>query len=253
MKKTSVLELILKDARTLKNRGQRSLAVFDLDSTLFDLTLRVQKIILKFAEIPEMRSRFPEACKALLRAEVAPQDWGLREALSRVGLFEQEHPEFFAELHRHWAFYFFSNDYLHEDQPLPGAVEFVKALESENAQIMYLTGRDQPRMFEGTVRSLRAWGFPLDREHVRLVLKPAAGMHDAEFKLEVIRKESEVFEKVWLFENEPVNLNLIQKHCPEVELIFIETTHSGREQVAAELARIPHFEVDLRDFAKFEI
>lgn len=251
-KPASLLRKILLDARSARLQSEAFLAVFDLDSTLFDLTERVQKIVAAFAADPRMRKKYPEACGKLPATRIHPQDWGLREGLERAGLHETEHPDFFRELHEHWAYCFFSNTYLHEDQPLPGAVEFVQALERENAHIMYLTGRDTERMWEGTVASLRAWRFPLDREHTRLVLKPKANMNDAHFKLEVIQEAQKTYPHLWLFENEPVNLNLVERHCPTVRLVFIETTHSGREEVADDLARIPHFETDLTEFEEFK-
>ncbi|MCM2281863.1 MAG: HAD family hydrolase [Bdellovibrionaceae bacterium] len=251
-KSASLLRKILEDAHLAHRKGEPFLAVFDLDSTLFDLTVRVQKIIQAFAGDAEMRKKYPEACAKLPSARVHPQDWGLLEGLARAGLFEADHPEFFHDLHTHWAACFFSNSYLHEDQPLPGAVEFVQALERENARIMYLTGRDVERMWDGTVASLRAWRFPLDREHTQLVLKPHREMNDAHFKLEVIQNALHTYPHIWLFENEPVNLNLVQARCPAVRLVFIETTHSGREQAADDLDRIRHFETDLAAFEEFK-
>ena len=37
--------------------------------------------------------------------------------------------------------------------------------------------------------------------------------------------------KIYFFENEPVNVNLIGKALPEVRLFFLDTTHSRREEV----------------------
>lgn len=252
-KPATTLQKILEAAHLARVNGEGFLAVFDLDSTLYDLTERVQKIVESFADDPKMRKKYPHQCESLLTARIHPQDWGIREGLSRAGLLESQHPEFFKDLHDHWVYCFFSNAYLHEDMPLPGAVEFVQALENENAHIMYLTGRDVDRMWDGTEASLRAWKFPLDREHTRLVLKPKPEMDDARFKLEVIQAALKTYPQIWLFENEPVNLNIVQKHCPSVKLVFIETTHSGREQVAPELARIPHFETDLAAFEEFKL
>lgn len=247
-----ILNEILRDAHEAGRKGERCLAIFDLDSTLFDLTARVQSIVDAYAQLPDVRARYPQACLALNQVRIGPKDWGIREALERAGLFENEHPDFYRDLHEHWAFCFFSSSYLHIDQPLPGAVEIVQALETENAHILYLTGRDVGRMLEGTIQSLRTWGFPLDKAHTQLILKPEAGMDDAEFKLDIVREAVSKYQRVWLFENEPVNLNLIAKHCPSVHLVFIDSTHSGREQLETALARIPHFETDLEEFKAFK-
>ena len=115
---------------------------------------------------------------------------------------------------------------------------------------MYLTGRDVPRMSEGTERSLKNHAFPLDGQVSRMVLKPQANLDDAEFKLEVIRDCESRYDRIWLFENEPVNLNLIARECPQVGLVFIDTTHSGREELQPVLDRIAHFECDLEELRR---
>ena len=247
-----VLQRILTEAREHRLSGRPFLAVFDLDSTLFDLTLRVSKIMDDFAADPAFQNAFPAECELLKKAQVLRTDWGIAEALGRLGLTDSKHANFCRELHRYWAAAFFSNDYLHHDQPLPGAVDYVAKLSRIGADLMYLTGRDTARMYEGTEKSLRETGFPLGpAERAQLVLKPAAGMNDAEFKVSVLKEALARYDKIWLFENEPVNLNLVARNCPAIGLVFIESTHSGREQVAGTLDKIPHFEVDMRDFEDF--
>jgi hypothetical protein len=245
-----VLERILDEARHFGRQKEPFLAVFDLDSTLFDLTLRVSRIVDAFAEDPANASRFPSECAAMKNLQILRTDWGIGEALNRSGITEPTHPAFWNELHKAWAMGFFSNDYLHHDEPLPGAVEFVHELRNLGAHIMYLTGRDVQRMHEGTVRSLKATGFPLEANGIELVLKPEIRMDDAHFKVDVLKKSLETYKRIWLFENEPVNLNLCAKECPEIGLVFIESTHSGREQASETLDRIPHFEVNLEEFRR---
>lgn len=243
-----VLNRILREAEQCARDGGRFLAVFDLDSTLFDLTLRVSKIIDAFAEDPKWREKYPIECKILEEMQVHRTDWGIAEALIRAGLHESDHPAFYRDLHDFWAKCFFSDDYLHHDEPLPGAVDFVKDLRTRGAEIMYLTGRDVPRMFKGTEQSLRDRGFPVGLQGVHLILKPVARMDDAEFKRDVLRDALRDYQRIWLFENEPVNLNLVARDLPQIGLVYIVSTHSGREECAAELARIEHFEVDAESF-----
>jgi hypothetical protein len=252
MSMAGVLVKILREAHRAKLEGEGFLAVFDLDSTLLDLTKRIREIHLAFARDAQWLVKYPVECAALETVQVSPKDWDIRDGLERTGLFEKERPEFYKDIYAHWHKYFFTNDYLHFDEPLPGAVEFVRALEDEDATIMYLTAREVSRAEPGTRKQLKALGFPLDEEHVELVLKPHDDIDDADFKAMVIADAAEEFDHVWLFENEPVNLNRVQASSPEVNLVFIETTHSGREEVSAELARIPHFEVDLKAFQEFK-
>jgi hypothetical protein len=246
-----ILAQILKHAQSARKTGERVLMVFDLDSTLFDLTPRIEQIIMAFADDTAMKAKYPQQCKALEQIQVSPRDWGIREPLERLGLLENEHAQFYREIHDYWAYCFFSNRYLPHDTPLPGAVEFVCALERLSCDIMYLTGRDVSRMQAGTEASLAQWKFPVRGAHIDIRLKPDPCMDDARFKLDVLKQAEKNYSQIWLFENEPVNLNLIQKHCPQIELIFIDSTHSGKEQVSAELARIEHFEVPAEAFREF--
>ena len=64
---------------------------------------------------------------------------------------------------------------------------------------MYLTGRDVPRMLEGTQKSLREHGFPLGQAGIELRLKPVAEWDDAEFKVDVLRESAHRFGKIYLF------------------------------------------------------
>jgi len=242
MSEGSVLHQILHEAWDHSQSGRPFLAVFDLDSTLFDLTGRVTKIIDHFRQMDANQMRFPEECRLLENLKIHRSDWGLRAPLERLGI-SCDGP-FFKALHEHWAEAFFSNRFLHYDEPLPGAVDFVQTLHKLGAHIMYLTGRDVPRMGEGTYKSLLNKKFPVDHPTVQLVLKPHPHLDDASFKTDVLREIEARYERIWFFENEPVNLHLVARECPSIKLVFIESTHSGREEPAPFLERITHFEVD---------
>ena len=68
-----ILQQILQEAWKYSNSGRKFLAVFDLDSTLFDLTLRVAKIIDEFARNPANAAAFPAECRMLERAKIEPR------------------------------------------------------------------------------------------------------------------------------------------------------------------------------------
>jgi hypothetical protein len=239
----NVLNRILSEATDAKTSRTPFLAVFDLDSTLFDLTIRMCRIVDAFADEPKNQHRFSKECAAIRNLPILASDWGLGEPLARIGLTRESNQEFYRELHEHWAACFFSDSFLHHDEPLPGAVSYVKKLRAVGAEIMYLTGRDVPRMLEGTKKSLRERGFPLDEAGIELRLKPVAEWDDAEFKVDVLRESAHRFGRIFLFENEPVNLNLVAEKLPDIELVYIDSCHSGREQVSTTLDSIKHFEI----------
>ena len=241
----SSLQAILDAIKAAKPR--RSLAIFDLDSTLYDLTLRVTAILDRFAKSPEVCARYPDLCQKLEHVEIRRTDWGLTEPLLRIGISKKSHPKFVDEVQAAWARGFFSNDFLDRDFPLPGAVRFVEQCLELGADVLYLTGRDTARMGVGTEKSLRDVGFPFDGVHARLHLKPEAGLDDAEFKADVIEELVSKYDQLWLFENEPVNINAVVKRTPQVQIVFIDTCHSGLEEVRDALATVQHFEVSISD------
>jgi hypothetical protein len=239
----AVLHRILQEAEAARKSGTPFLAVFDLDSTLFDLTDRMSRIVDAFIETPKFQHRYPRECEIASCLPIQPSDWGLGEALGRVGITQSAHPEFYKDLHTFWAEGFFSDSFLHHDEPLKGSVNFVRKIREAGAEIMYLTGRDVPRMLEGTKKSLKENGFPINEAGIELRLKPVAEWDDAEFKVDVLRESAHRFGTIYLFENEPVNLNLVSEKLPDVKLVYIDTCHSGRQQVSSTLDTIKHFEV----------
>ncbi len=241
----SSLRLILDAIKTAKPR--RSLAIFDLDSTLYDLTLRVTAILDQFANSPDACERYPDLCQKLAKIEIRRTDWGLTEPLERIGISKKTHPEFVEEVQAAWARGFFSNDFLDRDFPLPGAVQFVEQCLKLGADVLYLTGRDTKRMGSGTEKSLRESGFPIDDLRARLHLKPDASLDDAEFKADVIEDLVSKYDLVWLFENEPVNINAVVRRTPQVKIVFIDTCHSGAEEVRNAIATVQHFEISISD------
>lgn len=221
-------------------QGRESLAVFDLDSTLFDVGPRLQKVLEHFAADPANGIRFPEQVKHFSKLKVQPGDWGVKDALIRAGL-DGHHPEFQVAMRDFWRARFFSNEYLDFDVPYPGAAEYVRRLADLGARVVYLTGRDVVRMGAGSETVLRKWNFPLG-ERAELVLKPHREMDDALFKTNwFLALTEDRYEDVWFFENEPVNINRMRLEAKHVEIVFFDSTHSRKEQPPVDLPRIMHF------------
>lgn len=231
----TVLNQILQDALSHTRSGKMPpLAIFDLDSTLFDLSGRVTAIVNDFKG--QYRALYPDQCGSLENLSLLKSDWGLKAPLERIGI--DCNGSFYEDLQRYWTEAFFSNRYLGFDTPMPGAVTFVQRLHQTGTNIMYLTGRDIPRMLEGTRLSLKEHSFPLEAPSVELILKPDACMDDALFKAQVIRDYESHHGLIWFFENEPVNLHLVERECPNVKLVFIDSAHSGREEPRPHLEKI---------------
>lgn len=226
------LNEILKISHDYAAQNVRILAVFDLDSTLFNVSSRTQKILSEFAEIHDI--------DRLKNVEVLCEDWGVKEAVLRAGFSIEKDFEILQKLRDYWAAKFFTSEYLHYDVPYPGAISFVQELADTGCEINYLTGRDQARMGKGSFEVLEKWGFPVAEN--TLFLKPSRDQDDELYKLEWFRAlDHSKYEKIFFFENEPVNVNAILASHPEVEIIFLDTTHARKQEVSAPIKKIKNF------------
>jgi hypothetical protein len=216
---SALLSRLLERVREESSRG-RAMVVFDLDSTLFSTAERNFYILKEFASQPAAP---PELRLCLERLTSRDMGWNVMDDLKRHGFQDRA---VLRELRQFWFDRFFKNDYLRHDRPIPGAVEFVTDLHHAGGNIFYLTGRDEPGMGRGTRDSLRAHGFPLERDRVTIRLKPRFEDSDLVFKRAVIEELSQAGDVIAAFENEPVNANLFADAFPRADVILLETVHS---------------------------
>lgn len=226
------LNEILNISREYAAQNLRTLAVFDLDSTLFNVSTRTQKILSEFADFHDE--------DRLKNVEVKHEDWGIKEAVLRAGLSLESDVELLKNLRVFWSEKFFTSEYLHYDVPYLGAISFVQELSETGCEINYLTGRDQTRMYKGTLEVLNKWGFPVEEKN--LFLKPKKEQDDELYKEDWFKNLNHAqYEKIFFFENEPVNVNAILSSCPEVEIIFLDTTHARKQEVTDPIKKIKNF------------
>ncbi len=214
-------------------QNKSSICVFDLDSTLFNVSPRSQKILHEFADLHKL----PD----LLKIQVEYTDWGVYESLVRSGYEKDHHTEMHLSLKEFWTKHFFSNEYLHYDTPYLGAVYFVQSLAKNKCPIHYLTGRDVHRMEKGTIDVLNKWLFPLNKK--QLHLKPHRSEEDKIYKYERLKKLSEdnPDREIYFFENEPVIINYVAELLPHINIVFMNTTHSRKDTVKAKHIQIENF------------
>jgi predicted secreted acid phosphatase len=213
-----------------------SICVFDLDSTIFNVSPRSEKILHEFARL----QHFPD----LLKITIEMKDWGVYEALLRAGYTKMKNEDLHLKLKQYWNEKFFSNEYLHYDTPYLGAIHFVQSLAISGVTIRYLTGRDIFRMGTGTADVLKKWGLPHATDQIHL--KPSKELDDHLFKLMWLQNlaEENPTTTIYLFENEPVNINLVGDNMPNVRIIYMNTTHSRRETVRANHTEIFNYTIE---------
>lgn len=237
-------QILLQIKELTSQSSQKPLVVFDLDSTLFDVSPRLEKALIDISLTPEFIQRFPEVNSYFRNIKTLRNDWGFIKVLRRAGV-DHNHYELFDYIREAWIKRFFSNEYIHFDVPYEGASFFVNQLHKMQVPIAYLTGRDVARMEKGSREVLLKWDFPLNEDSAKLVLKPHKDMDDAQFKCDWFKSLNfSEYSKVYLFENEPVNINLIKKEIPNVEMVFFDSTHSGKEPPPSEVLTIVDYLLD---------
>lgn len=223
-------------ARAERERDQKPVFIFDLDSTLFSTQQRNHAILREFIERIGAPADFQAIAVRLTSAEMG---WNVIDDLRRRGF---RHEATLDRLKHFWHKRFFTDDYLAHDRPLPGAAAYVTAAHQAGAHVYYLTGRDEPGMGRGTRLSLRVHGFPPEGERVILRLKPAFEEADLVFKRRVLGELDHLGPVRAAFENEPANANLFAEHFPDATVVFLETIHSpDPPPLAAGIVRVPNF------------
>jgi phosphoglycolate phosphatase-like HAD superfamily hydrolase len=223
----------LKDAQVLDEVRKRAgsvsapLVLLDLDSTLYDVGPRTHAILREWIDSPESKDhrRVREELRFLEQRHVG---YSLRDTFAAIGLHvtEREVATAWESVLPFWALRFFTSAYLRHDRPYPGAAEFTRALHGAGCELIYLTGRDKPRMGDGTEANLVRDGFPWDTERTHLLMKPTEAMPDLEHKLAAAQFVRERGTLVASFENEPANLVGLFNQFPEAMHVFVHTVCS---------------------------
>jgi FMN phosphatase YigB (HAD superfamily) len=215
------------------NKDENRVFVFDIDSTLYDVTPRNQEIVRHFGETKVNEDQLKSK---LINFNSKSNDWGIKEGLLRLNL-KSLNDTIIKSIKSHWNEYFFSKEFLHLDKEYPGAVAYLNAL-NEISPVYYLTGRDTSRMGEGTIVQLKNSKFPSDSNRNKLILKPDKSLLDHEYKLEELKKLKDSFKDIHFFDNEPVILNTVHDNNPEIKIYFVDSVNSGRANIYPHITSI---------------
>jgi hypothetical protein len=239
-----VLRKVVNRVKAVLEAKKLPIVVFDLDSTLFDVSKRSYEILREWLAHPETQT-FRDTQDGLSDLKSTDLKYSLEELWEARKMPHGKHPydHHFKHAKQFWRKRFFGPEYLKHDQPTHGAIEFVKQLHELGAKIVYLTGRDVPQMAFGTFDQLKLHGLPIEMPRTRLMLKPKRHHDDIEFKSAAAKAISEWGEVVASFENEPKNLVAMAKAFgPETMNIFIQTVSSDHAAPAgSSLYRIREF------------
>lgn len=207
--------------RARSSQDQRVSVVFDLDGTILDNRPRVAAILEELADF--WREPHPEASARLAAVRVEDIVYDTVANLELLGVRDRALQE---QAVAFWKERFFTDAYIRHDAPVPGSVDFVHRLYETGVNIVYLTGRDLPKMALGTFASLRDRGFPIGRVGTSLVTKPDFETPDATFKREVAPTLRRAGEVLAVFDNEPANCNLLLAAHPRTVAVFVDSHHA---------------------------
>jgi hypothetical protein len=246
-----VLAAVAERVRVLKAKALSSnlhkqahpLVLLDLDSTLYEVAPRNLKIIAEWLESPASRA-YPQARRALESLREDQVGYSMGDTFQGIGLnvLAPETQQALKLLKDFWYDRFFSSAYLPYDRPYGGAPDFARQLYECGAEIVYLTGRDAPRMGEGTKSNLIRDGFPWDPERTHLLLKAEAQIPDLEHKTSAAAYVRNHGTLVASFENEPPNLIALSEIFPDAMHVFLDTVCSDHPAPAGKnLYRIKGF------------
>lgn len=226
----SILRKTLENVKREVGVGRRPIVVFDLDDTLIDSRERTLRVFHEMARNPGFRSRHPNEATRIGTIRLSDIGYSSEGALRRIGV---QDARVLKEAKAYWFKRFFSSAYIADDVPLPGAVHYVRSLWNAGAYVIYLTGRTEETMGEGTRLNLPKRGFPLGDDRARLIAQHGEDVPDLEFKHEMLGKIAQWGTIVALFENEAVNLNMMHGLFPKALSIFLDTVHSDKPDVPA--------------------
>lgn len=205
---------------TASEHGAAGVGVFDLDGCLFDTRSRQVHIFREFAS-------HRGALELYAVEAIHFKDWDLGNTLRNAGISDGCIAEVLDDLKAFWFDRFFTSRYVCFDHAMPGAVDLVQRCRDTGLKIVYLTGRDET-MRAGTEESLRGFGFPLDGEECRLMVKPDFKTDDTEFKDAALKAIAAMAQPVLFMDNEPANVNKFRDRYPAAQVVFVETDHSPR-------------------------
>ena len=198
-----------------------TVAIFDLDGTLFDNRPRTVFILREIAE--NFEEDLPELSEAMENyKDISTVEYSLENTLKNMHVTDKKEVEF---IKKEWEKRFFSDEYQKYDIPLPGARTYVSKVYQAGATVIYLTGRDAGRMLVGMTESLRLFGFPIGIVGTMTIVKKVFEESDEVFKSEVVSYLKRIGHVEAIFENEPINSNILHKSFPEATSFLALTQH----------------------------
>lgn len=218
-----LLDALALSTQTSLKAGRTPLIVFDVDDTLIDCRHRKSLVFHAFAQEKSHAERWPEDIAKLRGHHWENLKYRVHDNLPPLSISDKI---FGDELLSYWLKHYFTYPYLIQDRAFPGAQAFVQKCLDIGAHIVYLTARDHPGMYQGTIEALESLGFPLHEPRVHVMLKQEVSMSDHHFKVGALEEIARLGEVIASFENELPNLNAMAERFPDALMIWRKTLYA---------------------------
>lgn len=231
---------VIDDVHQAKIDGEKAVVIFDLDDTLFSTRSRTLKIIREFVKIPEMRALYKDDIENLEKIKKKQIEYKMADTFKLIKI---KNDKLLKKLMTFWQERIFTNKYIASDRQIKGASYYVNRLRNLGAHVIYLTGRDRPRMEKGTRKLLIDNNFPTSNGST-LLMKPNKDISDKKFKQVVFSKVEKYGKVLAVFENEAENLNMMADYFPKAKIIFLDTISKSEPSTLTKKAVwIKHFKL----------
>ena len=231
---------VIEKVKAAKAQNKNPVVLFDLDDTTLNTRDRTLRILRDFVGKKSVAERYPEEAK-IVNGLIADQiQFNMAESLQSVGVTSQD---FAKEVTNFWQETFFTDKYCREDVPTPGARTYLHILAANGATLVYMTGRDIPRMGKGTADDIKFYfSYRAGNPRSVLLLKPDPKTDDLIFKKSSFEKVKAMGDVVGVFENEPANINAMADFFAGATSIFLDTVHSpNAPQVEPQVSWVKDF------------
>lgn len=190
--------------------------VFDIDSTLMDTGPRNAGILTAAFDY------FPALRRWRSRINIEDVAWNILEPLTAAGV---DDPALLRDVREFWQYRFFADEWVMLDTPYPGAALYLNTLKHAGFSLVYLTGRHDPGMGEGTRASFQAHGLPAG-ESETFFFKPSFDADDQEFKASACSRIESLGTVAGTLDNEPANVNMFARRFPGALNVWMRTLTS---------------------------
>lgn len=230
---------LLSKIRHMVSVGHKPIVIFDIDDTIIDCRYRKLAVFKSFCSNHDILSRFPNECKVIHAATLESIHYKVADCMKHLGI---NNDEFYRRLEVYWRQHYFTDYYSANDVPFPNSETYVTQCYEHGAHIVYLTGRAESEMRQGTLDMINQSQFPKLGDLVTLMMKPSGSLSDLAYKSQCLHDIASIGTVVASFENELPNLNKMAEFFSGAKMYWRKTCYAPNPpKPHPRIEIMPHF------------